>query len=70
MAEAGQITDSHGRYNLEEDKKTLLEGINQVLNNSIEKEKEINDFLHGVPATQLMLLIVSKKAWLHNVIIL
>jgi len=37
----------------------LLEGINQVLNASIEKEKEINDFLHGVPA--IVQAIASKQ---------
>jgi len=40
-------------------KKALLEGINQVLNASIEKEKEINDFLHGVPA--IVQAIASKQ---------
>jgi len=40
-------------------KKALLEGINLVLNNSIEKEKEINDFLHGVPA--IVQAIASKQ---------
>lgn len=40
-------------------KKALLEGINHVLDASIEKEKEINDFLHGVPA--IVQAIASKQ---------
>lgn len=31
-------------------KKALLDGVGQILDVSIEKEKETNDFLHGVPA--------------------
>lgn len=31
-------------------KKALLDGVGQILDSSIEKEKETNDFLHGVPA--------------------
>jgi len=31
-------------------KKALLEGISGVLDDSVEKEKETNDFLQGVPA--------------------